>query len=173
MVAMSPPIFFVSSVSTYLRHAPKTAVVMVHPWSAVFPFWLALVDESLQPFFSVARYQVLDHECRSIPVLCRAFSLSRTGASAAIFAVGTGDDRAGAYGRRPALWGAGRTVRSPARETSQPSCSARARLAAAETRPSGVATSRPTAYVRVRTIAKTRLRTTPQGAFYALGGTNM
>src|SRR5215472_11232194 len=28
MVVMSPPIFFVSSVSTYLRHAPKTAVVM-------------------------------------------------------------------------------------------------------------------------------------------------
>src|SRR5262245_6247210 len=61
----------------------------MNPCSAVFPFWLALVDESLQPFFSVARHQVLDHECRSIPVLCRAFSLSRTGASAAIFAVGT------------------------------------------------------------------------------------
>src|SRR5262245_26923760 len=28
MVAMSPPIFFVSSVSTCVRHAPKTAVVM-------------------------------------------------------------------------------------------------------------------------------------------------
>src|SRR5262245_55946641 len=69
----------------------------------------------------------------------------------------TGDDGAGAsYGCRPAPWGAGRTVRSPARETTQPSCSARARLAAAETRPSGLASSRPTAYARVRTIAKTR-----------------
>src|SRR5262245_14777909 len=38
------------------------------PCSAVLPFWLALVDKSLQPFFSVARHQVLDHDFRSIPV---------------------------------------------------------------------------------------------------------
>ena len=37
-------------------------------YSAVFPFCRALVDESLQAFFSVARHQVLDHDFRSIPV---------------------------------------------------------------------------------------------------------
>src|ERR1043166_6278975 len=38
------------------------------PSSTVLPFWLPLVDESLQSFFSVARHQVLDHDFRSIPV---------------------------------------------------------------------------------------------------------
>src|SRR5262245_30086999 len=36
--------------------------------SAVLPFWLALADEGVQPFFSVARHQVLDHDFGNIPV---------------------------------------------------------------------------------------------------------
>src|SRR5262249_23176223 len=32
------------------------------------PIWLSFLDESLRPFFSVARHQVLDHEFRSISI---------------------------------------------------------------------------------------------------------